>query len=199
MFEKKVKAPKAGNAKLILNIDGKILEDERPIDDLIVAGKGKMLSAGADEKCCSGTCECGSCHCHDCHDDCGDDIVTLGKNDPLYPAPGATPLFKRCRAVNYEYEDESAPMFEECIILPNNGGGLSAVYPDGGVEKVNRPYMVGDEEKCYGMFVPLAARPTALEFCGNLFLEAANNYRTHQIGSNNQIAMPCNDDEDLPF
>lgn len=199
MFEKKVKAPKAGNAKLILNIDGKILEDERPIDDLITAGKGKMLSsAGMDKKCGSGTCECGSCHCHDCHDECDNDIVTLGKNDPLYPAPDATPLFKRCRVVNYEYEDESIPTFEECIILPNNGGGLSAVYPDGGVENADRPYMVGDEEKCYGMFVPLAAHPTALEFCGNIFLEAANR-RTRQIGSNNQIAMPCNDDEDLPF
>lgn len=199
MFEKKVKAPKAGNAKLILNIDGKILEDERPIDDLITAGKGKMLSStDMDKKCGSGTCECGSCHCHDCHDEYDDDIVTLGKNDPLYPAPDATPLFKRCRAVNYEYKDESVPTFEECIILPNNGGGLSAVYPDGGVEKADRPYMVGDEEKCYGMFVPLAAHPTALEFCGNIFLEDANR-RTRQIGSNNQIAMPCGDDEDLPF
>ena len=198
MFEKKVKAPKAGNAKLILNIDGKILEDERPIDDLIV--KGKMLSSTGMDTKCSGACECGSCHCHDCHDDCDDDIVTLGKNDPLYPVSSATPLFKRCRAVNYEYyEDESVPTFEECIILPNNGGGLSAIYPDGGVEKVDRPYMVGDEEKCYGMFVPLAARPTALEFCGNLFLEAANSHRTRQIASNNQIAMPCGDDEDLPF
>ena len=48
------------------------------------------------------------------------------------------------------------------------------------------------------MFAPLAAHPTALEFCGNIFLEAVNR-RTREIGSNNQIAMPCNDDEDLPF
>lgn len=169
MFKKKIQPPKEGNIKMIINDGGEIIEDERPIEELMRA----MHAAQYYDPCRDGCCDCGAC------DEYAEDPRPIGMKKKGYTdeeiniEPSGPAIFKRSAVLNYEGK-EGDKMFNFASIAPNYGGTLTAVYEDYH-EELTSPCIVGDEEKAYGFFVPFNASVPAIEFCAGMFGELASN------------------------